>query len=82
MCNLYSLTKGQKAIRDLAKAMVDSTGNLWPQPSIFPDGMAPIVSMRHDGKRELLKARRQKVRLCYQHAHGNDTADLEDAEAP
>ena len=28
MCNLYSLTKGQKAIRDLAKAMVDHAGNM------------------------------------------------------
>ena len=28
MCNLYSLTKGQQAIRDLAGAMRDITGNL------------------------------------------------------
>ena len=43
MCNLYSHTKGPKAIRDLANAMggdwLDNAGNLEPQPSIFPDGL-------------------------------------------
>ena len=60
MCNLYSHTKGPKAIRDLAKAMgadwKDSTGNLEPQPSIYPDYMAPIVRNTATG-RELLKMR-------------------------
>jgi hypothetical protein len=28
MCNLYSITKGQKANRDLAKAMIDHAGNM------------------------------------------------------
>ena len=28
MCNLCSITKGHKAIRDRAKAMVDHAGNL------------------------------------------------------
>ena len=28
MCNLYSMTKGQQAIRELAHAMRDTTGNL------------------------------------------------------
>jgi hypothetical protein len=28
MCNLYSVTKGQQTIRDLARAMNDRTGNL------------------------------------------------------
>lgn len=37
MCNLYSLTKGQAAIRELARAMRDTTGNLPPLPGIFPD---------------------------------------------
>lgn len=32
MCNLYSLTKGQDAIRQLTKAMRDTTGNLPPFP--------------------------------------------------
>jgi hypothetical protein len=45
MCNLYSVTKGQQAIRDLADAMSDRTGNLPPLPGIFPDYAAPIVRM-------------------------------------
>jgi putative SOS response-associated peptidase YedK len=49
MCNLYSLTKGQAAIRDLARAMRDTTGNLPPLPGIFPDQMAPVVRAGRDG---------------------------------
>jgi hypothetical protein len=37
MCNLYSLTKGQAAIRDWFRANNDSTGNLPLFPGIFPD---------------------------------------------
>ena len=37
MCNLYSITKGQQAIRELTGAMRDRTGNLPPLPGIFPD---------------------------------------------
>ena len=43
MCNLYSLTKGQVAIREAFRAMVDEVGNLPPLPGIFPDQMAPVV---------------------------------------
>ena len=43
MCNLYSLTKGQAAIRDWFRARHDRTGNLPLFPGIFPDQMAPIV---------------------------------------
>ena len=57
MCNLYSITKGQKAIRDLAKAMVDHAGNMPSLPGIFPDGIAPIVRTMADGQRELLMMR-------------------------
>ena len=42
MCNLYSVTKGQQAIRELTRAMIDRTGNLPPMPGIFPDCPAPI----------------------------------------
>ena len=56
MCNLYSHTKGQQAIREFTRAMKDSTGNLPPQPGIFPDYMAPIVRNTADG-RELAMAR-------------------------
>jgi hypothetical protein len=57
MCNLYSLTKGQQSIRDLAGAMRDLTGNLPLFPGIFPDYAAPIVRNAPDGVRELSTAR-------------------------
>jgi hypothetical protein len=42
MCNLYSLTKGQAAIRDWFRAPHDRAGNLPLFPAIFPDQMAPM----------------------------------------
>src|ERR1700722_12150763 len=56
MCNLYSLTKGQQAIRELARAMSDRTGNLPLLPGIYPDYRAPIVRNQPEG-RELTMAR-------------------------
>jgi len=56
MCNLYSLTKGQQAIRELARAMSDRTGNLPLMPGIYPDYRAPVVRNQPDG-RELSMAR-------------------------
>ena len=56
MCSLYSLTKGQRAILDAARAMVDHTGNMPPLPGIFPDYRAPIVR-NNAGTRELAYAR-------------------------
>ncbi|WP_297490380.1 SOS response-associated peptidase [Acidocella sp.] len=56
MCNLYSVTKGQAAIRELTGAMQNSTGNLPPLPGVFPDYAAPIVRNQPDG-RELMMAR-------------------------
>ena len=57
MCNLFSVTKGQQAIRELANAMRDTTGNLPPMPGVFPDYTAPIVRTGSNGVRELTKAR-------------------------
>ena len=54
---LYSLTKGQAAIRDIARAMRDTTGNLPPLPGIFPDQVAPVVRTARDGVRELTTMR-------------------------
>jgi putative SOS response-associated peptidase YedK len=56
LCNLYSLTKGQQAIREFSRAMVDRTGNMPLLPGIFPDYAAPIVRNQPDG-RELTTAR-------------------------
>jgi putative SOS response-associated peptidase YedK len=52
MCNLYSITKGQRAIIEFTRAMRDTTGNLPPLPGIFPDYLAPIVRNAPDGVRE------------------------------
>ena len=56
MCNLYSITRGQAAIREMARAALDRTGNLPPLPGVFPDYKAPIVRNSADG-RELTMAR-------------------------
>lgn len=56
MCNLYALTKGQQAIRELAQAAFDQTGNLPSLPGIYPDYPAPIVR-QVDGVRGLVMAR-------------------------
>jgi putative SOS response-associated peptidase YedK len=53
VCNLYSETKGQEAIRRWFRALRDLSGNLPPLPAIFPDAMAPIVRLSEDGERQL-----------------------------
>ncbi len=57
MCNLYSVTTNQSAIRDLFAVKRDRAGNLPPLPAIFPDQMAPIIRVASNGERELLMAR-------------------------
>ncbi|WP_131674869.1 SOS response-associated peptidase [Paracoccus marinus] len=56
MCNLYSQTRAQEAMRQLFAA-VDKLGNLPAQPEIYPDQMAPIVRIGLDGERELVRTR-------------------------
>jgi len=56
MCNLYSMTRNQDAIRRLFAFKKDSTGNLPLMPGIFPDYPAPIVR-NNDGATELTLAR-------------------------
>jgi hypothetical protein len=56
-CALYSLTKGQAAIRDWFRATQDRTGNLPLFPGIFPDQMAPIVRAGSNSERELVMVR-------------------------
>jgi hypothetical protein len=46
VCNLYSLTKSQDAIRAFTRAMRDTTGNLPPLPGIFPDYRARLCAPR------------------------------------
>ena len=49
MCNLYSLTKGQDAIRGWFDGIDDQAGNLPPMPGIYPDYAAPVVRGGADG---------------------------------
>lgn len=56
MCNLYSVTKGQKAIMEAVEAMIDNTGNLAPMPGVYPNVFAPIIRNTKDG-RQLTMAR-------------------------
>jgi hypothetical protein len=50
MCNLYSVTKGQQAIREWAGVMTDHVGNLPPMPGVYPDYAAPIVRNDPEGR--------------------------------
>jgi putative SOS response-associated peptidase YedK len=56
MCNLYSITKSQAAIRELTRAMRDHTGNMPPLPGVFPDYGAPVIRHGAEG-REMVLAR-------------------------
>jgi hypothetical protein len=53
MCNLYFMTKGQRAIRDFVRATRDTTGDLPPLPGIFSDYRAPVAFDAPDGEPEL-----------------------------
>jgi len=50
MCNLYSLTKSQDAIRQWVRALTDQAGNMPPLPGIYPDYAAPIVRDGPEGR--------------------------------
>jgi len=55
MCNLYSITTNQEAIRALFRVINRYIGNLPPMPGVFPDYPAPVV--RNVGnERELVDA--------------------------
>ncbi len=43
MCNLYSITRSQEAMRRLFAIERDLAGNVAALPAVFPDGVAPIV---------------------------------------
>ena len=57
MCNLYSITRSQEAMRRAFRVMRDRAGNLPILPGIFPDTLAPIVRKARDGERELTMMR-------------------------
>jgi putative SOS response-associated peptidase YedK len=43
MCNLYSITTNQEAIRALFRVINRYVDNLPPMPGVFPDYSAPVV---------------------------------------
>jgi putative SOS response-associated peptidase YedK len=53
MCNLYSITRNQEAMRRLFRAVRDTAGNLPPLSAVYPDTMAPVVRVARGGEREL-----------------------------
>jgi putative SOS response-associated peptidase YedK len=57
MCNLYSITRGQEAMRHLFRVTRDLSGNLPALPAVYPDTMAPVVRVARDGVRELTMMR-------------------------
>jgi putative SOS response-associated peptidase YedK len=57
VCNLYSITRSQDAMRQLFAIRRDLTGNLPPIPGVFPDSMAPVVRQPAHGERELTMMR-------------------------
>ena len=57
MCNLYSMGRSQAEVARMARVLSDTTGNLPPLPSIYPDYPAPIVRTNAAGERELAMAR-------------------------
>lgn len=57
MCNLYSVTTNQEAIRTLFRAERNLSSNLPAMTGVFPDYPAPIARTGMDGMRELVMAR-------------------------
>ena len=53
VCNLYSITRNQDAMRRLFRVGRDLTGNLPLLPAVFPDTLAPVIRVASDGEREL-----------------------------
>jgi hypothetical protein len=43
MCNLYSITTNQEAIRALFRVINRYVSNLSPMPGVFPDYPTPVV---------------------------------------
>ena len=43
MCNLYSITTNQEAIRVLFRVVNRYVGNLAPMTGVFPDYPAPVI---------------------------------------
>ena len=58
MCNLYSITRTQEAMRRLFRVHRDLLGKFPGLPAVYPDTMAPVVRTAREGDRELTLMRR------------------------
>ena len=54
MCNLYSITTNQEAIRALFRVVNRYVGNLAPMPGVFPDYPAPVIRNTDTGSEMIL----------------------------
>ena len=54
MCNLYSITSNQEAMRQLFRKVNRYVGNLPPMPGVFPDYPAPVVRNSGDEREMIL----------------------------
>jgi putative SOS response-associated peptidase YedK len=54
MCNLYSVTTNQEAIRALFRVVNRYVGNLAPIPGVFPDYPAPVIRNSGVGREMVL----------------------------
>jgi hypothetical protein len=54
MCNLYSITTNQEAIRALFRVINRYVGNLPPMPGVFPDYPAPVIRNTDQGREMVL----------------------------
>jgi putative SOS response-associated peptidase YedK len=58
MCNLYSITTNQEAMRSVFRKINRYVGNLAPMPGVFPDYPAPVIRNTDEGDgRELVMMR-------------------------
>jgi putative SOS response-associated peptidase YedK len=58
MCNLYSMTTAQAALRQTFRKLNRYVGNLEPMPGVFPDYPAPVIRNTDEGEgRELVMMR-------------------------
>jgi putative SOS response-associated peptidase YedK len=53
ICNLYSITTNQEAMRKLFRAPRDRAGNLPPKYAVFPYYEAPVIRTDADGVRAI-----------------------------
>lgn len=56
MCNLYSVTTNQEAIRALFRVVNRYVGNLAPMPGVFPDYPAPVIRNSDAGRESIYAA--------------------------